>query len=962
MDIQKIVTVTGKIQGVGFRPAVYCLANEMNIVGFVQNLYTSVSIFAQGQNRDVEKFIDAIRALSLPGCKIDSLIVDDKVNFKNQPSNFKDFSIRESEESPGDSALSAPFISITDRAICPQCLSELTSKERSNYPFNSCVNCGPRYTIINNTPFDRHNTSMHEFKLCLNCQNEYYDMHNRRFHAQTTSCPSCGPRLNYYPDLDNKFMSDDKSSTSVIKENSNRNSISMIEKSNEKKSTSITEESNDKYEKIIAEVADDIRGGSICAVKATGGFHLICDASNDKAVASIRQIKQRPEKPFAVMFSTIEDIEEHFSVNHAENKALLSAARPIVLLKAKHHLKESAVAASSLGEKLSCEVNRGIQHTGLFLPDSALYTLLLKKLNNPIVATSCNVSGEPLITSEFEFRNAFERGMFNNNKISLLTHNREIVNRCDDSVLSFVETSSTSSVDIANENRNATPLTEINSFAKTVSDNRTPSFETKEKVHKLSNSISPKDNSLKETTYMIPIRNAKGIAPFVQKLPFEIPQPTIALGAQQKSSITLAKGNEAIMSPHLGDLFSLPYEEAFDALCEQTMRQYRFTPKVIICDANPAYYSHLFGKQLFHQMQNHRENENADEGQTLPSKKFLTNGIKLTNDKPIEFKTVYHHHAHAMSLMAEHNFSKNDRLITAVWDGAGMGPDRTTWGGEILNAGYQDFERLIHFHPFYQMGGETGANYPYKTAASILFEVYGQDARNHCLHVWNLICSDIPLFDSNDNAKENSSVNKSLELTNNEANNKPAQYEGHNKKILGLEPSRPKHKITYSNLHNAWKNRTNMPLSTSAGRLFDAASSIINICHTNTYEAEAAIKLEDCADIHYTNFMTLDIKTKTENNDTSKTVDWRPLFEQLIKIKDPPKAAAFFINSMAQLLITISKDFGPLGLTGGVFQNRKLLYRTIQLAQQKKTKLYMHEKFPSNDGGISLGQAAYLGE
>jgi len=731
---------------------------------------------------------------------------------------------------------------------------------------------------------------MHSFKLCSNCNNEYTDMHNRRFHAQTTSCPICGPRLFYYPDLDNKSKSEFRN------------------------------------DKILDKVAENILGGSVCVIKATGGFHLVCDASNNKAVATIRQIKQRPEKPFAVMFSTIEDIEQNFLVNQTERSALLSSARPIVLLKTKLHPDETSFASMSTapkkiktsmktGETLAYEVNRAVQHTGVFLPDSALYTLLLGKLNTPIVATSCNVSGEPLITTEREFHNALERGTFKHqdNKISLLTHNREILNRCDDSVLSYVE------------------------------------------------------------TLPIPIRNAKGIAPFVQKLPFKTGRPTLALGAQQKSSITLATGNEAIMSPHLGDLFTLPYEEAFDALCRQMMRQYRFTPEVIICDANPSYYSHQYGKQLLKQFNKslyEKVDEQLSNQLSKQSVDHLDNNVakhlseqldkdhnsqwieNYANRNSIQFKMVYHHHAHAMSLMAEHNFSKNEKLITAVWDGAGMGPDRTTWGGEILNAGYQDFERLSHFRSFYQLGGETGAKYPYKTAASILFEVYGQDAKNHCPHVWNHLCPDI----EDKNNKHPDQIEQKAQITNRQ--NTTDQIT----------------RMPYGNLFTAWSNKTNMGLSTSAGRLFDAAASILNICHVNTYEAEAAIKLEDMADINYTNYMTLDITeashiatkndhtNKTKNQPTPKAIDWRPLFEELTKINDPAKGAAFFINTMAQLLIAISNDYDHLGLTGGVFQNRKLLYRALELSTKQPIKLYLHEKFPCNDGGISLGQVLYLGE
>ncbi|MCF6310169.1 MAG: carbamoyltransferase HypF [Sulfurimonas sp.] len=367
------IEIRGVVQGVGFRPFVYNLAISMQLKGYVSNNAHGVIILVDTTKYKCEEFIEHIRANRPPLSDIESI----DISQPNENHTFKDFTIKKSDNSQELTSMIP-----SDVAICEECKSELEDKNnrRFEYPFITCTNCGPRFSIIKNLPYDRKNTSMDRFKMCKKCQDEYENPKDRRYHAQPIGCFECGP------------------------------SISLLDSSGKELHVG----------NIVDEVVKFISDGKIVAIKGIGGYHLVCSALNDKAVQLLRERKQRPSKPFAIMVKDIYMLKQIAMISSKEEVLLSSNKRPIVLL------KKTEI------ESLSSLVAPKINQLGLFLAYTPLHHMILQKLNSPIVATSANISYEPLCTTKDEIM-----------RLSCvwdycLEHDREIVNSCDDSVL-FVE-------------------------------------------------------------------------------------------------------------------------------------------------------------------------------------------------------------------------------------------------------------------------------------------------------------------------------------------------------------------------------------------------------------------------------------------------------------------------------------------------------------------------------------------
>ena len=369
--------IEGIVQGVGFRPFVYTLALHHKLKGFVLNNAQGVEIELEGELGALDAFEESLYAKLPPLARIDSL---EKTSLPWY--GYSAFDIHESEEGTVKSSLILP-----DMALCKDCLHELNqmSDRRHNYFFINCTNCGPRYSIIKTVPYDRPNTSMKPFMMCDACQAEYENPLDRRYHAQPISCSQCGPTL--------------------------------VLKSMDGQVLAYNEEA---LKRLAAKIAE----GNIVAMKGMGGFHLMCDACNDEAVQTLRKRKYRPTKPFAVMFKTIEAIEEVCKVSAREKEGLLSLLRPIVLVK--HHRERSNAISPFVAPR--------IDRLGVFLPYTPLHVMLLKELNQPIVATSANRSGEPIVQDALILEEKL-RGVID----YYLDYNREIVNSSDDSVMQYVE-------------------------------------------------------------------------------------------------------------------------------------------------------------------------------------------------------------------------------------------------------------------------------------------------------------------------------------------------------------------------------------------------------------------------------------------------------------------------------------------------------------------------------------------
>ncbi len=367
------IKITGIVQGIGFRPFIYGLAEAHSIRGWVLNNEKGVFIDAESEDGDLEAFVQNIPKLAPPLARIESFDIK-----YLEPLGYTLFEIRKSEEAQEKFVLISP-----DLATCDPCLSELFSPGnfRYRYPFINCTLCGPRFTIIQDIPYDRHKTTMAPFVMCPICKKEYGNPRDRRFHAQPNACPACGPSLRL----------EDRTGQAVP---------------------------GDPIEKTLELLA----GGRIVAIKGLGGFHLSCDAKNQDAVSSLRSRKFREDKPFAVMCRHLEEAKEHCEVSDAEAKLLMSVERPIVLLKK----KESSPVADAVAP---------YQDTlGVMLPYSPLHHLLFDGPLKTLVMTSGNVSDEPIAYDNGEASHRLSR-------IAdyFLFHNREIHMRCDDSVTRVFE-------------------------------------------------------------------------------------------------------------------------------------------------------------------------------------------------------------------------------------------------------------------------------------------------------------------------------------------------------------------------------------------------------------------------------------------------------------------------------------------------------------------------------------------
>lgn len=359
------------VQGVGFRPFVYQLADRYRLSGYIVNTPAGVTLEVEGEQNTIEAFMGSLQSELPPLARLDTLSSESSAYV-----GYTEFQILQSERQSAKTALVSP-----DIAVCEKCLQEMhdPANRRYRYPFINCTDCGPRYSIIETLPYDRPNTSMHSFAMCEACRQEYTDPTDRRFHAQPISCPDCGPGLCLL-DAEGKVIA--------------------------------------QWEKALADTVTAIKNGSIVALKGLGGFHLLCDATDTQAVEKLRQRKQRPAKPFAVMFPDMERLKANANISRKESELIASKERPIVIV------------PKSLQCTISDLVAPGIDRIGVFLPYTPLHHLLLQESGVPLVATSANLSEEPIIRNSSELLEKLGSVVDH-----VLDHDRAILNANDDSVL-----------------------------------------------------------------------------------------------------------------------------------------------------------------------------------------------------------------------------------------------------------------------------------------------------------------------------------------------------------------------------------------------------------------------------------------------------------------------------------------------------------------------------------------------
>ena len=378
------VHISGIVQGVGFRPFVYELASQLALKGWVRNSAAGVDIEVDGEEEKLQRFVDRLATQAPPLAQIDDIAVSER-----SPNGFSDFQIVHSGGKEGD------FLPISaEIAVCEDCLREVFSPDdrHHHYPFTNCTNCGPRFTIIQDIPYDRPQTTMAAFEMCADCAKEYEDPSDRRFHAQPVSCPACGPKV--WLESDGRVVEDQNEALNTIHQH-------------------------------IAE-------GKIAAIKGLGGFHLACDAYNAQAVATLRCRKQRPLKPMAVMMASMAVVERHCHVSERERDLLTSREAPIVVLEQR---AESRLAAN---------LAPGQQTIGVMLPYTPLHHLLLKEAKGvprAWVMTSGNLSGQAIIHD-----NESARADLDGIADAILMHDRPIHARCDDSVVRMPKSSGPASI------------------------------------------------------------------------------------------------------------------------------------------------------------------------------------------------------------------------------------------------------------------------------------------------------------------------------------------------------------------------------------------------------------------------------------------------------------------------------------------------------------------------------------
>ena len=467
------IFITGVVQGVGFRPFIYRLAKKYDLTGFINNSSQGVLIEAEGDQERIDQFIADIDFE-----KPEHAFIQNQECTYLELAGFAEFIIQPSSDTGEKSALILP-----DIATCPDCLKEIfdPGDRRYLYPFTNCTLCGPRFTIIESLPYDRPNTTMKFFPMCDACKKEYTDPENRRFHAQPNACPVCGPHVMLWNDEGYGLAQ--------------------------------------RHEALEAAV-DAIRNGKIVAVKGIGGFHLMADARSNDAVRKLRNRKRREEKPFALMAPSMSWVELYCEVTDLDRRLLKSPQSPIVLLRKNAHISE-----------LSDDIAPGNPYLGIMLPYSPLHHILMKILDIPVIATSGNLSDEPICIDELD---ALAR--LNGIADYFLVHNRPIVRHVDDSIVRIIMNREM----IIRRARGYAPLPVI--------------LDSKEKN----------------------------------------PETILAVGAHLKNTIAVNQANRCFISQHIGDLDNSQSVDAFEKVIGDLRLMYDLKPSAVVSDLHPDYASTRF--------------------------------------------------------------------------------------------------------------------------------------------------------------------------------------------------------------------------------------------------------------------------------------------------------------------------------------------------------------------------------
>ncbi|MEI6056280.1 MAG: carbamoyltransferase HypF, partial [Lentisphaerota bacterium] len=762
-----VYEIQGIVQGVGFRPAVYNLAANSSLGGSIKNSSGKVKLSLVGTEASIDAFIAELPRRIPVQARIDSITLLSSESC-SEKSNFMIF------ESDSDESYKVSIPA--DLAICEDCRREINdpSNRRYQYPFTTCVNCGPRYTVVNAMPYDRCRTTLSSFPLCDDCLKEYTNPSDRRFHAESIACPKCGPTLSLHDQDGIKMDVGD----------------------------------------CLAEFKKLIRNGRIVAVRGIGGFLIAVDAKNIEAITLLRDKKQRPHKPFALMARDIQVIRKYCDVSDQEESLLKSPSAPVVILKRGNRPSDIFIDL----------ISPDSDTIGFMLPYSPLHELLFDNDIDLLVMTSANKRGEPICISNDE---AFERlkGIVD----AYLCHDREINLRNDDSL--------------------------------SVMQHGKPQV----------------------------WRRGRGFAPDAIYINHRASKTILAMGAELKNTIALAFDNEVVISPHIGDLETIEANESLTHLSKAIPEFYRKDIQIIARDLHPDMHSSIIGS-------------------------------RIAFEKGIPIIEVQHHHAHAVSCMAEHGF---DEAIAVVFDGTGLGTDGNIWGAEVLYVNKDRFERMATFSPVRLPGGDAAVYQPIRQLIARYIDAGVEISKELCdclgvtdeeRKIWKMQC------------------------------------------LKGL----------------------NSPFTHAAGRLFDSISVMLGICENSiTYEGQGAIRLESEA-LRFRNTGKEPsglIKYSMILKDSLLSIDWSETFrnfspDRLLKLYADKNylslrkqyayefhhVLSYAVSDMVSHAVT-KKHIKTVVLSGGVFMNRLLTSLVIDRLSKMGFDVFINEKVPSNDGGISFGQA-----
>lgn len=615
----------GGLQGQGVRPRVMQLARQFGLTGTVCNRGGGIRILARARADNWRQFCQSLtHQFGILTADCDSQMVEDGAQLPaeaQQAIQQQLFVIGASE-----SAENGVFLPL-DRGICDLCRREISdpgNRQRFQHLLNGCTQCGPRYSVLRRLPFDRPNTSLANFDVCHECKAAYDNPADPRCHEQLISCRQCGPR--YWlesPDA------------GVI----------------------------DAPDALLQSLTDILNRGGIVAIKGMGGFHLCCDASRPDAVVRLRTLKQRPVKPFAVM-GTLAQLRHWVVLPDAAEHTLNSAVRPVVIVP---FVDDTGGAFSNA---LSPEINAfnpeireaiapGLTRLGVMLPYTSLQTLLLERLGRPVIMTSANQSGEPLLYQNESL--VYQNGswVYQNSSLiyqkralqhwahgldAVVYHNRDILQPVEDSVQQMIPVAERWQVQSIRLGRGMAPL------------------------------VIKQSSATKHST-----PNQKNV---------------LAMGGELKNSIAfaMAESNATVLSPYNGDLYNADVYQRYQHFVPRFIELLDARADAIAVDCHPDYHATQLGRKLACQWQ-------------------------------IPVVSVQHHHAHAVAVMAEHQLPADRKMLAVVMDGYGWGTDQTLWGGELLLCDYHSSERLARVKPFPVVGGHQTAIQPWRNGLALISQL-----------------------------------------------------------------------------------------------------------------------------------------------------------------------------------------------------------------------------------------------